>query len=375
VRPLARVREPAPAARSGLLPTVRAPVAPVPGLVPPAGSAVGSSSRPVSPLGGVLALTATLRRTPIAPELLLRPSPRLLAVRRAPVATGTLVPTAALVPAVRPRPPLTTGTVIATAALVPAVHPRAPLATGTLVPTAPLVSTIRPRATLAPCAVVAHTAAVSGSSPAVRSALAVRAALAARTIVAPARAVLPTPGAALAAAVVTATAEVAPRSIPAARATINALAVAPTRLGARVALPAAATGRLAVVPVVPLPPLRPLSAEPALAAIPIRAAATTSIPLFLRSPVASTVLTTVLALPPEPAAVAPALAIAVAARIAITVPAGSDSWRARPAAALVALSASRRTPAGAGIPIIVFPAAVAIFSRAVIAGTIRDTHL
>jgi hypothetical protein len=373
-----------------LLPTVRAPVAPVPGLVPPAGGAVGSSSRPVSPLGGVLALTATLRRTPIAPELLLRPSPRLLAVRRAPLATRTLVPTAALVPAVHPRapvaagtlvptaplvstvhprPPLATRTVIATAALVPAVHPRAPVAAGALVPTAPLVSTIRPRATLAPCAVVAHTSAVGGSSPAVR------AALAARTIVAPARAVLPTPGAALAAAVVTATAEVAPRSIPAARATINALAVAPTRLGARVALPAAATGRLAVVPVVPLPPLGPLSAEPALAAIPIRAAATTSIPLFLRSPVASTVLTTVLALPPEPAAVAPALAIAVAARVAITVPAGSDPWRARPAAALVALSASRHTPAGAGIPIIVFPAAVAIFSRAVIAGTIRDTHL
>jgi hypothetical protein len=74
-----------------------------------------------------------------------------------------------------------------------------------------------------------------------------------------------------------------------------------------------------------------------------------------------------IALPPEPAT----LAITAAFRI----PAGSQPGRACPPAALVALPAPSSTTAGTAFSITSAAAALAIFSRAVIAGTIRDTHL
>jgi hypothetical protein len=60
---------------------------------------------------------------------------------------------------------------------------------------------------------------------------------------------------------------------------------------------------------------------------------------------------------------------------ATAVPAGSQPRRALSAAPVVALPASCRAAYGTALSIIGSAAAIAIFSRAVIAGTIRDTHL
>src|SRR5690606_7377791 len=97
------------------------------------------------------------------------------------------------------------------------------------------------------------------------------------------------------------------------------------------------------------------------------------------------------ALVPRPAARAAAAIAAVAALLAVRpaiaplvraaftaaelLPAGPESRRAALPAAVVVLPASCPAAPWAGLPITGSAAAVAIFSRAVIAGTIRDTHL
>jgi hypothetical protein len=157
--------------------------------------------------------------------------------------------------------------------------------------------------------------------------------------------------------VVAATAVLAARAVATPRTPVGAVGVVPTCLRPRLALPAArvaAPAGPAVVAVRPLAVSGALSPEAALAAA-------APLALLVRSPLA-----------PVPAGVA----APVPARAAITAPSGAGPRRSRLAATLVALTASCRATTWPAISIIgSTAAAVAIFSRAVIAGTIRDTHL
>ncbi|MHA6623660.1 hypothetical protein [Pseudonocardia sp. DLS-67] len=356
VGPLPRIGEPPTATRSGALATIRAPVAPEPGLVTPACTAIRPSGRTPFPLGCA---------TPIAPGTLLGLPPRLLPVIPSPLTTGAVVTGTALVLAVRPRASLASRPVVPTTARIPAIHPRTPLTTGPVVTATTLVLALRPRAALATGPVVPTTAripaihprtplttgpVVTGTAlvPALRPRAALttgpviptaprRAAIHPRTPLAPgavvpgARDVLPAPGAAVPAPVITPVRALRPL------ATAAVLAIAPLRRARSVALPA--TTRLA----------------------------TTGTPaLLVRPATAAITLAPVLALLPVTAAIAAALPAVVL--VAIAAPPGSEPG-------LLALPAAPVLAPWAGFPIIGSAAAVAIFSRAVIAGTIRDTHL
>ncbi|OLT07478.1 hypothetical protein BJF90_45620 [Pseudonocardia sp. CNS-004] len=155
---------------------------------------------------------------------------------------------------------------------------------------------------------------------------------------------------------VAATAVLAAGAVATPRTPLGAVGVVPACLRPRLALPAArvaAPAGPAVVPVRPLAVSGALAPDAALAAAPLA--------LLVRSPLA-----------PVPSGVA----APVTARAAITAPSGAGPRRSRLAATLVALTASCRATTWPTISIMgSTAAAVAIFSRAVIAGTIRDTHL
>ncbi|MFC5232825.1 hypothetical protein [Pseudonocardia zijingensis] len=308
-------------------------------------------------LGTLAALTATSAISaggppPLAPGAVVRPAARPVVVT-APVATARGARVALVRPRLRPL------VVTSLLAAEPLTGPAASLLVVTT-----LVAPV-PLAGAAPRLLVVTTLVapvpLTGAAP--RLLVAATAPIPARSRAPVAR---PLPGPVVVPAPLAAgtPAPVAPRPLVALSAAVAAGALVITSPVSRTPAPLVAT-------VTPRPPLTGRTTAPvAFAVAAIRApSAVRAAGAFLARA----------ALPAEAAAVpvtTPVLApVTTPVAAPITVPAGTDAGRAAPATTLVGPPATRRSTALTVFTIIGSAAAVAIFSRAVIAGTIRDTHL